>query len=71
MLAAVPGPVNAYGNFQRAEIPANVIAKPGGIPFGPELAATLARHAVTVDVLNPGFVAGYSHKPLLVFRFQL
>ncbi len=37
------------------------------VPLGPSLAHTLARHAITVDVLNPSFIAGYGHKPVLGF----
>jgi hypothetical protein len=40
---------------------------PGEIPFGAPLATTLARRAVTIDVLNPGYVHGYGHKPILGF----
>lgn len=60
--------MTCYGNFARAPgAPSNLIPKPGGIPFGPELAEVFSRHAVTVDVLNPGSIAGSSHKPVLAF----
>ena len=39
----------------------------GRVPMGPPLARTLARHAITVDVLNPSFIAGFGHKPVLGF----
>lgn len=62
-------PVACYGNLRidAPGVPANLVARPGGIPFGPPLAATFARHPITIDVLNPGFVNGYSHKPVLAF----
>lgn len=66
LLASLPGPVSCYGNL-RATPGGNLVAIPAPIPFGPALAAVLARHAITVDVLNPGFVHGYSHKPVLGF----
>jgi hypothetical protein len=34
---------------------------------GPPLARAFASHAITVDVLNPSFIAGYGHKPVLGF----
>ena len=34
---------------------------------GPPLARALARHAITVDVLAPSFIAGFGHKPVLGF----
>ncbi|HLG44597.1 MAG TPA: glycosyltransferase [Reyranella sp.] len=39
----------------------------GHVPLGRALAHTFARHAITVDVLNPSFIAGFGHKPLLGF----
>jgi len=39
----------------------------GHVPLGRPLARTFARHAITVDVLNPSFIAGFSHKPVLGF----
>jgi hypothetical protein len=46
---------------------ANVKTIEGHVPLGPPLARTLARHAITVDVLNPSFIAGFGHKPVLGF----
>jgi hypothetical protein len=39
----------------------------GHLPLGPPLAHTFASHAITVDVLNPAFIAGFGHKPVLGF----
>jgi hypothetical protein len=39
----------------------------GHLPLGPPLARAFARHAITVDVLNPVHIAGVSHKPMLGF----
>ena len=39
----------------------------GHVPLGPPLARTFARHAITVDVLNPQFIAGFGHKSVLGF----
>jgi hypothetical protein len=39
----------------------------GHVPLGPPLARTFASHAITVDVLNPSFIAGFGHKPVLGF----
>ncbi|HEY4168850.1 MAG TPA: glycosyltransferase [Reyranella sp.] len=39
----------------------------GYVPLGPLLARTFARHAITVDVLNPSFISGFGHKPVLGF----
>ncbi len=69
LLGAASVPVLCYGNLNADQpgVPGNLLPVPGHIPFGPPLAATLARHAITIDVLNPGFVHGYSHKPVLGF----
>ena len=39
----------------------------GHAPLGPPLARALASHAITVDVLNPAFIAGFGHKSVLGF----
>src|ERR1044071_8227947 len=59
--------VACYGNLRTSapDVPPNLIAEPGHIPIGPHLAAALARHPITIDVANPAFVNGYSHKPIL------
>ena len=68
LLGAAGVPVACYGDLSAGPgVPANLASIPGHIPFGPELAATLARHPLTIDVLNPGFIHGYSHKPVLGF----
>lgn len=68
MLGAVNRPVTCYGDLRtHPGVPPNLVAAPGHIPFGPPLAAAFARHAITVDVQNPGFLSGYGHKPLLAF----
>ena len=67
-LAAIPVPVACYGNLEvRPYTPSHLIPVPGHIPFGPPLSRVLARHEVTVDVMNPGSVHGYSHKPGMTF----
>ncbi len=69
VLGSAGVPVACYGNLKTDApgVPVNLLPVPGRIPFGSELAATLARHEVTVDVFNPGSVHGYSHKPMLAF----
>ena len=69
MLGASGVPVTCYGDLKTIlpGVPQNLFPVPGEIPFGPPLAVTLARHSITIDVLNPGFVNGYSHKPVLGF----
>ena len=67
-LGAIPVPVACYGNLEaRHDTPSHLIPVPGHIPFGPPLSRVLARHDVTVDVMNPGSVHGYSHKPAMTF----
>ena len=67
-LGAVPVPVACYGNLQmHPDTPSHLIPVPGHIPFGPPLSRVLARHDVIVDVMNPGSVHGYSHKPAMTF----
>jgi hypothetical protein len=69
VLGSAGVPVVCYGNLKTGApgVPANLIPKPAQIPFGPELARTLARHTLTIDVFNPGSISGYSHKPMLAF----
>jgi hypothetical protein len=66
VLGAAGVPVACHGNLPLGA-PDNLRAMPGDIPFGPALAAVLSRYEVTIDVMNPAFVHGYSHKPLLAF----
>jgi len=69
VLGSAGVPVTCYGNLntELSGVPRNLIPVPGHIPYGPELAAALARHAITVDVFNPGYIHGYSHKPMITF----
>jgi hypothetical protein len=69
LLAASPVPVTCYGNLTTSApgVAPHLIPAPGHIPFGPALAAALARHEITIDVLNPGSIHGISHKPMLAF----
>jgi hypothetical protein len=69
MLGAAHVPVTCYGDLRKdlPGVPQNLLPALGEIPFGPPLADALARHSITIDVLNPGFVNGYSHKPVLGF----
>ena len=46
---------------------AHVTRLEGHVPLGPPLARALASHAITVDVLNPAFIAGFGHKSVLGF----
>jgi hypothetical protein len=68
-LGAAAAPVAFYGNLNPDDprVPPNLVHRPGEIPFGAPLAATLIRHAVTIDVMNPGFIHGVSQKPLIAF----
>jgi hypothetical protein len=68
-LGAARTPVACYGNLRTdmPGVPGNLAPRPGGIEFGAPLAAVMARHAVTIDVLNPGFVGGFSIKVVLGF----
>jgi hypothetical protein len=61
--------VACYGNLRTdlPGVPRNLTPIPGHIPFGPELAATLSRHTIAIDVFNPGSIHGYSHKPMITF----
>lgn len=66
MLGAAGVPVACYGNL-RTDLPigaSNLRAVPCSVPYGPELARLFARHPITIDVLSPGFVNGFSHKQL-------
>lgn len=69
VLGAVGTAVVCHGNLDLSApgVPDNLVAAPGHIPFGPELARALRRYEVGIDVFNPGSVDGYSHKPLLAF----
>jgi hypothetical protein len=68
MLNSANVPVVCYGNLQ-TDLPGvstNLFPAPS-MRFGPELAAAFARHPITIDALNPGFVNGYSEKHLHAF----
>ncbi len=69
VLGSAGVPVTCYGNLnmELPGVPRNLIPVAGHIPFGPELAARLARHTITIDVLNPAYIHGYSHKPMITF----
>jgi len=69
MLGATRVPVACYcdGYAVKADVPPNVTWLRESVPFGAELAALFARHAITVDVLAPSFVHGYSIKPVIGF----
>ncbi|MBZ5676854.1 MAG: glycosyltransferase [Acidobacteriia bacterium] len=69
ILGSAGVPVACYGDLKTdvAGVPGNLTPIPGNIPFGPDLAAVLARHTITIDVFNPGSVHGYSHKPMMAF----
>jgi hypothetical protein len=66
MIAAAARPVTCYAN-PTAGAPPNAQIVPGEIPFGPQLAATMARHAVTIDASHPAFINGCGHKGVLGF----
>jgi hypothetical protein len=69
VLGAAGVPVMCYGDLPvgRPGSPRNLVARLGPIPFGASLAEALSRHEITIDVMNPGFVHGYSFKPILGF----
>lgn len=67
MLGAAGTRVGVYGNLasNAPALPGNLLSlSEEEIPFGAPLAAVFARHAITIDVLSPGFVHGYSLKPV-------
>jgi hypothetical protein len=68
-LGAAGVPVACVGNLDAGApgVPANLVASSGRVRFGPELAEALTRYPVVLDVLNPGFVEGYSSKPMQGF----
>jgi hypothetical protein len=68
-LGAAGVTVSCIGNLDTGApgVPPNLIATSSGVPFRHGLPEALTRHAVTLDVLNPGFIEGYSHKPVLGF----
>jgi len=69
ILGSAGVPVACYGDLKMdvPDVPRNLTPILGNIPFGPELAAVLARHTITIDVFNPGSIHGYSHKPMMTF----
>ena len=68
-LGAVHSSVACIGNLDAGApgVPANLVASQGRVGFRDGLAEALSRTEVTLDVLNPGFIEGYSHKPVLGF----
>ncbi len=67
MMGAAGTPVGFYGNLSSnaPNVPKNLVSlREHEIAFGPELAAVFARHEITIDVQSPGFVNGYSLKPI-------
>lgn len=64
LLGAAGVPVACYGDLKTElpDVPGNLVAIPGHIPFGPQLDAALARHPITVDVTSPGFPRTISQK---------
>jgi hypothetical protein len=69
MLGAAGVPVVCYGNLDASHpgIPANLRPVPGRVAYGAELAGVLARHAIVIDVHNPGVIDGFSEKAILAF----
>jgi hypothetical protein len=69
MLGAAGVAVACYcgGYAPATDAPPSVTWMREPVAFGPELAALFARHPITVDVLNPNFMDGYSIKPLIGF----
>jgi len=63
VLGSAGVPVTCYGNLNTdaPDVPGNLTSVPGSIPFGPELAAALARHPIAIDVFSPGSIHGWSH----------
>jgi Glycosyl transferases group 1 len=68
-LGAAGVPVKCIGHieFSAAGIPANLLDGGGPVGFATGLPTTLWAHEIILDVLNPGFIEGYSHKPVLGF----
>jgi Glycosyl transferases group 1 len=67
VLGAVGTRVGFYGNLRSNApgVPDNLVSlREDEVAFGPELASVFARHKITIDVLSPGFVDGYSFKPV-------
>jgi len=66
LLGAAKVPVACYSNLKMDlhRVPGNLLPVPTQVPYGPELASLFARHPITIDVLSPGFVHGYSHKQI-------
>jgi hypothetical protein len=69
LLGGARAPIACYGNLRGdwPGVPPNLIPVPGHIPFGPRLLGALTRHAIAVDVSNPGFINGFGHKPMQGF----
>eukprot|EP01035_Chromulina_nebulosa_P015305 gene15305-20283_t len=68
-LGAAGVPVACIGNLDAGApgVPGNLVAAQGRVGFSDGLPEALSRTEVTLDVLNPGFIEGYSHKPVLGF----
>jgi hypothetical protein len=62
-------PIAVCGNLQpdAPGVPANLRVRPDRFRFGPELAAAFAHHPIAIDVLNSGYVDGYSFKAMIGF----
>jgi hypothetical protein len=56
-----------YGDYGEREAGGRVDWRPARFRFGPELAAAFAGAAVTVDLVNPGFLHGYGTKVMNCF----
>jgi hypothetical protein len=59
--------VTFYGDYGAREAGEGVDWRPSRFRFGPELARAFAGTAVTVDLVNPGFLHGYGSKVMNCF----
>jgi hypothetical protein len=68
-LGAAGAPVACIGNidFHIAGVPDNLVDAGTHVDFVDGLPRALTACAITLDVLNPGFIDGYSHKPVQAF----
>lgn len=68
-LGAAGVPVACIGNidFSVSGVPDNLVDGGTHVDFAAGLPKALSACAITLDVLNPGFIDGYSHKPVLGF----
>jgi hypothetical protein len=69
VLGAVGVPVACIGNIdtRMAGVQDNLVAAGTHVEFSDGLPQALSACAITLDVLNPGFIDGYSHKPVQAF----